>query len=254
MRKTKIYKSRRGAKTARRTKKEPKISYGLKHYIKKAIARSEETKFLQPLTVSNLLIAPYDGTSQLCTVINLTTGLQCAQGTGQGDRIGDEINITSLMFRGFVNYANGGSGAQNLPIFIKMVVGRLKSGYAQPTNFSNLFQNGSSTTNPTNLPIDIIRNFNKDSWIIYTQKVFKLGFADPAAASGNNDFSQCKMFKMSLAKHIHRLKYSDAGTNPTNAGLYVWFLMCNANGNAMTAATAPNPEIHYTFEVAYKDS
>lgn len=250
---------RRVRRARRVVKRMPKVSAPLKQYIKKAISRSEETKFLTPLTATNLTLVPYDATSQLLTLINLTTGLQSAQGTGQGDRIGDEINIKSLVFRGFVTYQlNPNQGSVNAPLFIKMVIGRLKSGYSQPTSFSNLFQAGSGVANPTNLPIDMIRNFNKDAWIIYHQRMFKIGFANlgvTGPADSNNDFSLCKMFKVSLAKHVHKLKYSDAGTSPTNVGLYCWFLLCRADGNALTGGpNAPTPEVHYTLECAFKDS
>jgi len=247
----------------RRVAKKPRsaprsVPLSVKKYIKSTISRSSETKFLAPVANNNVTIAPYDTTSQLCTLINLTNALSCNQGSGQGDRLGDEITIKNMSFKGYISFETGGTAPASNPVFIKMVLGRSKSTLSQPTSFATLFQSGNSISAPQNLPTDMFRHFNKDAWTILQTRMFKLGYSQalPSATSGlpNNDFSLCQMFNMSLNKHVNKLKYSDGGTAPTNNGLFVWFLMCDATGNTLSATTTPTPQIHYDIEVAFKDA
>jgi len=247
----------------RRVAKKPRsaprsVPLSVKKYIKSTISRSSETKFLAPVANNNVTIAPYDTTSQLCTLINLTTALSCNQGSGQGDRLGDEITVKNMSFKGYISYEIGATPLSSSPVFIKMVLGRLRSTLSQPTSFATLFQSGNSISAPQNLPTDMFRHFNKDAWTILQTRMFKLGYSGNSGttitgASPNNDFSLCQMFNISLNKHVNKLKYSDGGTVPTNSGLFVWFLMCDATGNSLTT-NPPAPQINYDIEVAFKDA
>jgi len=259
--KPKFAKRKSAPRRARRAVKSvPKMSAALKSLVKSAVARQAETKFATPLTANNVAILPYDATSQLLTTINLTTALNIAQGTGQGDRIGDEITVHNMTFKGFMTVSPSLISADTSPCYVKMVIGRQKVSLIQPTSYANLYQAGNGVAAPSNLPTDIIRSFNRDAWVILQSKVFKLGFANVPNSTGgssqaNNDFALCRLFSLNLNKHIHKVKYSDGGAQPQNVGLFVWFLLCNANGSTITAtANIPAPEIHYTVDVAYKDA
>jgi len=243
-------------RVAKKARSAPSVPLSVKKYIKSTISRSSETKFLAPVANNNVAILPYDTTTQLCTLINLTTALSCNQGSGQGDRLGDEIAIKNMSFKGYISYAGGSTTINSTPVFIKMVLGRLKSTLSQPTSFATLFQSGNSISAPQNLPTDMFRHFNRDAWTILQSRMFKLGTSGPGLTTGtpNNDFSLCQMFSISLNKHVNKIKYSDGGTAPTNNGLYIWFLFCNADGSTISATTTPLVEIHYDIETAFKDS
>lgn len=261
----KTIRKRKSVKRMRTKSRMPKVvSTVLKRYVKSAIKRNSETKFPLPLSANNVGIGPYNATSALLTTIDLTNVFDIAQGTGQGGRIGDEITPTKLSFKGYINlqYQTVVADTTTLvqkPMYVKMVIGRQKNTMAQPANYSNLFQAGSTVAAPSNMPTDMLLNFNKDSYVIYATRVFKIGNSKPDVIantdnSSNNDFSLARMFNINLIKHVPRLKYSDANDYPTNFGIYAWFLICAADGSIFGATNYPAPEIHYTVEAAFKDS
>lgn len=255
-------KSSKSRKSIRSRKAMPKmsaraVSKVVKRYVKSAISRHAETKHCAPLANNNINILPYNSTTFQCTAIDLTNVLNTNQGTGQGDRIGSEIQVVKYTFKGFVNFAFSSAGG-NKPCYLKMVIGRLKESVLAPARFDNLFQNGNTTAAPGNLPTDMLRKFNKDAWIIYTTRMFKLGNSSDTIVAGvnnnNNDFSLCRMFSIDLSKHVQRIKYNDSTSDPTNVGVYAWFLLCNADGSPITTTVYPTTEIHYDVEASFKDS
>lgn len=258
----KARKTLRKRKPIKRMRTKPRMSKAVstvvKKYVRSAIKRNAETKYCEPLSANNVAISPYDSTTQLLTTVDLTNVLNLSQGTGQGARIGNEIIVTKMSLKGYINYAWDVSQAiVQAPVYVKMVIGRLRDTNTAPTSYANLFQAGSGTVAPSNLPTDMLLNFNKDSWIIYTTRVFKLGISAGTGATSNytnNDFGLARLFKIDLSKHVSRCKWADTSTNVTNVGIYAFFLMCDADGTSITASAHPNVEIHYNVECAFKDS
>lgn len=240
----------------------------IKKIARSVVKKQTETKIAQPYTQNNQPITAYDlTTNNFGSEFSLITPLiNILQGTGQGQRVGNRINVTSMIMKGYINAVRlpttGGTGT-NDPFYVKMVWLRRKSsllGVNGVTGGGNaFFQNGNATVAPSNLPTDLLRAINKDVFTVYTSRVFKLGFANAQGnISGNpptnNDFKVSKFFKVNLSKHIGKLIYDDNGANPNNWACYAVALMCTADGTPITSnATTPICEIHFDVEVKYKD-
>jgi len=229
------------------------------------VHRNEETKQSSPYAVNDGPIIPYlSGTPP--TLYDLTNVFNLINlGTGQGSRIGNQIDNVRLTIKGsIVNMVT-----TNRPCMIKLVVFKDKKnlvGSLTPptaeTDLSDFLQWGNGTVNPQDSPIDMIRFFNKDRYIIYATRMFKLASAN-STTNPNNDFNVQKYFKIDLSKHISKVRYSEMGSvspspvlvNPQN--LWMTFLVCYADGTEILSADPVNyPDIQITFDAicTYKDS
>lgn len=245
--------------------KKVKVPKAIKSYVNSAISRREENKLAMPYTFNNTEIRPYGYNGVLTsTIINLTqvfTGI--TQGAQQGQRIGNEIRVKNFTFKGYVNKQAAPTTETNTqynkPLYLKMIIGRQKATLSAPSDFSNLLQNGATNSTPNNLPSDMYKYINKDAYQVMATRMFKLGNASgPSPDLPNNDFNLAQMFSVNLSKHIHKVKFDDASTTPTNCAYYAWFLLANADGTAMTlGATAnnyPEVEIHGDVSLTYEDA
>lgn len=268
-RKAVAYKKTYKPKTYKKVVKKAVQKYKKKQltkFIKKVMTRKVETKIADPYTQSNIALLPYDTTNNKFGIeIPMTNILSTiTQGTGQGQRIGNRINVVSMTMKGYVvcqrstlpTNANGN-------IYLKFLWVRRKNNLLpiNSASSSNFFQNGNSTVSPNNQPSDILRQINRDVYNVYTSRMFKLGFSDggvsattiPNGDAPNNDFKVSKMFKVSLSKHINKIIYDDNTAIPNNWGCYLVPLMCYADGTAIGPSTLPNVELNFDLECKYKD-
>lgn len=246
-----------------------RIAKVVKAYVKRAVRSTAELKHAAPLVRDNMAIRAYGlsgGPSQL-TCEDITTVFTIPQGTADGMRIGDKIRVKSLNIKGFINLdssmADNATFKKN-PMYVKMFVGRRVDTISNPNTitggFSKFLAAGPVSTPPTNLPPDMYRYVNKELYRVYATRMFKIGSSAPSnvpndSAQWNNDFKFSKHFSISLNKHVETVKYSDAGTSPTNVGFYVWFLVCFANGSSIDPLTNNTPlEWHYDVNCTYYDS
>jgi len=246
-----------------------KVPVATRRYIKSAINRSSELKHASPLVRNNVPIRPFGfppgGPSQL-TCEDLTQVFTIPQGTADGFRIGDRLRVKSLNVRGFVNLdstkADDATYKKN-PMYVKMFIGKRIDTLQNPNTitggFTKLLAAGPVAQSPQNLPSDMYRYINKDLYQIMATRMFKIGSSAPSntpndSAQWNNDFGFSKNFSVSLNKNVNVVKYSDAGTTPTNCAFYMWFLVCFANGSTPDVLTNDLPlEVHYDVNCTYYD-
>jgi len=229
-----------------------KVSPAVKEYVKVSQAKKEETKtsyFSQgPLTIN-----AYDVGTQTLTTYDITQTAFIAQGTGEGNRIGNKIAPTALHVRGFINILATGVIAN---AYFRVVVLRKKVGVDNSNGtYSALFQLGSSVAAPTGTLLDMMRPFNKDYFRIYASKMCIIGASDSVNSimPGNNT-SMSHMFHFNLSKYIPKLQYNDGTTFPTNFGMYLSIIPCNANGTAITNGQLSAFTCTWESQIYYKDS
>lgn len=228
--------------------KSARVTTGLKSYVKRAISRTEELK-TQSFTANNIPMQAYAAGNLLTLDCNSVLGL-ISQGVGEGQRIGNKVTCKSFMIKGFINQLVAGAG--QFPVLIKMFVGKLKFAISTTNGaYPNLYQAGNGVSPPQNNMFDLMRIINKDIFTVVKTKTFKIGTA--GAPTINNDFSLVKSFSMNLTKHIGSLIYNDASANPTNKGLYIWFVCVLADGTVSVAVQA-GYGISYDMEVKYSDA
>lgn len=255
-----------------------RVSPNIKRYVKAMVRRNIETKQAIPLGANNVPIRPYgldgNGPHQLTTIDigQIFEGMN--KGTSNGERIGNEISVKKLTFKGFINLdstkADVNAYKKN-PMFVKMFVGRRRDTIQNPntyattnyTAFEDLFEAGPLVGHPDNLPTDMYQTINKQVYQVVATRFFKIGTSSPSnvpndSAQWNNDFSFSKFFSIDLSKHVHTIQYeADYGTAEAvrNFGLYAWFLVCFANGSTLSIVDNLIPlECHYNINATYEDA
>lgn len=239
--------------------KKSKTNY-IKRIAKSVMKKKTETKFAPSYIQNNYQIQPYNtATNFFGSTISLITPLtNIVQGTGQGNRIGNKIEVVDYTVKGYITLQRNLSTTPNQNVFVKLLFIRRKNTNEDINNAisNNFFQNGNTTSAPQNLPSDLFRTINKDVYTVYTSRLFKLGFADGGATStpqSNNDFSLCKMFRIKLNKHIKRIQYDDSTAAPTRWACWMVPLICNSDGTALSNATCPQIEFNWDAQIKYKD-
>lgn len=197
--------------------------------------------------------------------VTTAPGFVIGQGSGQGNRVGNSIRPTKLRYRGVLcpNKYNASYNPIPQPQYcMLLLLSRKDTGNQVIGSTSLLYQNGSSSTNPTGLLYDVVAPFNYDLYNVYYKRVFKVGAAVNAgtgadAASqqfANNDFSRAVMFNIDLTKYYYKsIKFNDStNTSTVGNGLHLaWYIM-NGDGSAPVATDAPI-QLTSVLELDYKD-
>ena len=245
-----------GKKSYKKSNRAPKVSVSVQKYVKRILHKEIENKMPTPVSAQNTTLVPIQSTTW-GTLIDLSSMWQIANGTGQGNRIGDKITPTKWSFRGYIT----NTSLLAIPCVIKMYIFRLKTTYETPnasTNPTDFYQYGSSSIAPANSFQDMLRPVNRDKYIIYSSRSFKVGTASGAGTSTygtNNDYKSLVAFNIPLIKHQkQKLSYNDAVNVPTNCGMYACFAIAPADGSAGLVVGAGAPDISYDVVGEYEDA
>lgn len=195
--------------------------------------------------------------------------LMISQGTGQGARIANKIQTTSLKFTAIISPTNYSSSTNPdpRPAIVRMVIlYDREDPNAVPVPGSLFFQDGNTSTGFTGTLPDTIRPINADRYRVLMTKDYKLGFSQYAGTTGdaagqgayqawsNNDFKMNHVIKMNLTKfYPKRVRFNDNLTEPTSRGLYAFFYYVPADGTAYTAEDAI-VRVSYMQDYRYKDA
>jgi len=160
--------------------------------------------------------------------------IQISQGTGQGQRIGNQIRTKSSYIKGIL-YANQRDVTYNptpkpaeVMIYIYRIIGQGASVPTGTNAMTNFYQNGSSSSSPTGLLEDLTTPINRDQYRVVYQRKFKIGSAENTGVGSstgnqffaNNDYKRNATFYIPLTKFMDkRIKYSDASLTCNNDAL-----------------------------------
>lgn len=255
MGKKKVYKDVVSSKgRSRRVAKIQPVSKAIRSYVNRAIGVRAENKNAAGITGLDVNLVSMIPTSW-GTILNLgDVWGGVAQGTGEGNRIGNIVRPINWNFKGFIHTA----GASALPCVVKMYILKIQNGYQNPsstsTNPTNFYNLGNSTVAPSASYLDILRRVNKDQFVVYTTRTFKIGMSATTAGTSNNDFKACVPFNINLLKYQkHHFRYADATTTtPTNCGLFAVFTIANYDGSS--GAFIGSPQISYDVEAQFEDA
>jgi len=210
--------AKRGARpTVKMTKWTPALA---KRQIQQVVENMLEKKFINrdPQTYSFNA-----NNTTMSNPVDLISGLEnISQGTGQGDRIGNQIKLTSATLRAvFTMNSTYISGATFRPGYVQVWLGTLKdSPSTSPTaaDLLRIYQDGSGSAGADGTVIATLRPLNRDHFNIRYYKKFKLGGA--GSPYPNNDFPiQQEIVVPNIVRGI--VKYSDTSL-PTNKYMYMW--------------------------------
>jgi len=217
----------------------------------------------------NVAITSYNGTNFVANQINAispysTNALTIVQGTGQGDRIGNQIRTVRLRLR-FAMYPNPQDATVNtntLPQEVMLyILMRKSASNITPTSLNDFYTNGNSSAAPTSSLFDCISDVNKDVYTVKAIKRYKLGFAlnagtgiVPTAQSfSNNDYKYNVVETLDVTQWAPKLvQYSDGVTTPTNNLLFFVVMTVPSNGSVNAASQLP-VQMLYNIEYYYRD-
>ncbi len=190
-----------------------------------------------------------------------TSYLALTQGTGQGARLGNRIEIKKLRFRGSIRPRayNVTTNAIPIPQYVRLLILCDEDNQnVLPLPGTDFFQSGSSSVAPDSTMNDIYSVVNTDRWTVYHDQVFKVGYAT-AGGTGvqvasqsytNNDFKLCDDFDIDVTRFAPRMYDFDDNTSaPKTKCLSAYFFCCSYDGLASSSATiACNLAFHLDCE------
>ena len=255
----------------KRTVKAKTTDKHIKSIVKKEIHRVAEDKKALPLESQVVVSTPVAVGTNPYTLQYSIIGINgidtlITQGTGEGGRIGNKITPRHLTVQGFLIPVNTSLGAGSLinsiPMIARMVIYRAKDNL-YPINYtvmtttfnpwSTVFQNGNTTIAPNNTYYDIMYKINKDKYIVYKEKIFKVGNAISATfTANNNDFKMDNRYKLNLSKHLKKLVYDDANLSNTSHAMHCIIFFCPYDNSALTPSTN-YLQTFYNVELDYED-
>lgn len=202
------------------------------------------------------------------------------QGTGQGQRVGNEITTIRATMSGVVHINTAWDGTQNYnmcPLYVLCLILRNKTPFAdtQQTIYdisqNRLFQAGSSSTGLTGFLNDLTKEINTDQVQLLKRRVFRVGvsnvvsaFAVNSANNANQQFGDSQatisqMFRMDVTKCFYKKYQFNDATNDV-AQKNTWVLWCpfRVDGNEILTSLGARSGtipcyVDYNIKYEYKD-
>lgn len=257
----------------RSSRKRPRRSFkrrgpGLKRVVKTLIRRSQETKHFQFYDSNNAIYvsshASYAGSVIPLTPYNGYLAIQ--QGTGQGGRIGNVINMTRLNFQFILNpnpYAVGTNGVPQPRDIILWIFSDKLNPTSLPVQGADFLQLGNTSQGLTNTITDEMAPWNSDAYLVHKRIRYKLGYSEYTAGTGaaansgfyaNNDYKISVKRSINILKYaVKRVKYNDNSSTPTTRGVYAIF-QAVANDGQQIANTGIPAAYGFILDCKYKDA
>jgi len=259
------------AKKGSKKKSLKAVNDKIKTYVKSEISRTIENKSRQffqntyALLYSSNSAALLDG-----SIIPLTPFagvLQIDQGVGSGGRVGNQVKVKKLMFKGTIIPGQYDAILNTLPqpLQIKLWLfydKRDPTLKPTPSAQNNFFQFNDSNVGFSNTLADLWKPVNTDIYRILGTKVFKLGNAINTSAGSqtvvsgwsNNDFQYNCNFSIDCTDMIVKnIKFNDNNSNPTTRGLFALFECVYANGGSIGSGQRV-ASIQYMIDMIYEDA
>ena len=266
-----VYKKR----TFRKKGVSMKPSKAVKRYVKSAIHRQLENKRFT-IESSDTLAAPSNPTNfQAGNIFQLTPSsatnswYTIPQGTGQGARVGNRINLRSAVFR-YVMYPLGYNVTSNpnpKPLDLQILIFSMKRGVlgltvADAWNVFNgsIFANGSSSNGTVNNLFDMVSVANSEVIQLHYRRNLKLSpseFYTPNATQvnyNNNDYKYNCIGKINVTKYLPKhIVFNDTDNSSTSKQVFMVITPYNADGTTTPSTTFPLA-IFSGLDVVYEDA
>ncbi len=257
-----------GAKRKMRSKRGGLGVKAVKDIARSVVTENREKK-LKQFTVVNYAISPYNigdqvlgpsTVSLVCLSPNNIAGtsppadLSIQQGVDTDNRIGSRIEMKSGVARLFMS-ANIYDVTYNTapqPMIVQVFIGYDRTtGNGQPSAaLPQFYEVNGVSVSPTGNVLDTFRKINKERYVIFNRRTYKLGNAEYfGSGSGtsstvgrqyytNNDFKLTQRATFDYTKHlIKTVKYSNDGdTTPSTRQLWMWWIMTPMTGQTTGGA------------------
>lgn len=260
------YKYTRGKRVKKAgVRRKAKLSKPLKRAIVSAIRREEETKLIE--FSSSISLGAYGttvSTQGFIPLIPYTSYCAINQGTGEADRIGNQIRIVKAKISYIIN-PNGYNAVSNpvpIPQDVIVRIFALKDSGTLVNTAPNYFENNNSSSNPTGTLLDYTRRVNTELYTQYKMMTHKVaaavntggGNAVNQSYYANNDYKYNVIRTIDYTKLCPKLiRFNDNTSLPTCRILQTFIESVNADTTSQAAAYIP-ATMSYTVSIWYKDA
>lgn len=271
--------SRRGARKPRmRGKRRGMGVKAVKTIARSVVAENRERKYKQ-FTINNYTLSPYNqgdfnlganSVSMCCLspydgpAVGPSVDLAIAQGVETDQRIGSHIQMKKGIIRLYFSpsYYDATYNFSPQPMLLQVFIGYDRTtGNGQPSaTLPDFFESNGNAENPVGWAIDTFRKVNKERYVIFNRRTYKIGNAEyfgNAPQTGqqyftNNDFKYSIKTSFDYTKHlIKNVKYNkdNAVTNtPTTRQLWMWWMIVPSTGAAVGSSRQINLNAECTIE------
>lgn len=252
----------------------------VKTIARQVISENRERK-LKQFTIVNYALSPYNvgdqilganTVSMVCLSPNNIPGtsppadLSIQQGVDSDNRIGSRIEMKSGIARLFLSASSQDSVYNQYPqpMVVQVFVGydRITSNGQPSASLPQFYEVNGASVPPTGTVLDTFRKINKERYVIFNRRTYKIGNAEYfGAGSGaqstvarqyftNNDYKFTQRATFDYSKHlIKTVKYSDDGdTTPTTRQVWMWWVITPMTG----ALTGGGRQITLNMETCVK--
>lgn len=251
-------------------KKTKSLGKMMRSIAKSEVSRQVEDKeYITAITGDTIGSGPIQfGTANFITnnIIDVSTEtlnlVTQANGLTENGRIGNRIRLKSCVLRGTLNCSPTPLTPHYLKIWVvssKLYPNSCTASVMEQICRTEFFNTSptSSSAGMTGQMIDLCRTVNEDTLMVYTSRVYKLGFSslpNPGLTqAGNNDFSYSRTFKLYLGRHMNkRIVYNDTAADPRNKKLFIVFEAVPADGSV--GSNASYAVLNYFFDFKYEDA
>jgi hypothetical protein len=251
-------------------KSSKKASGAMKKMVKREIARNVENKTFQVFDdlaeIYSSNSAGFDASIIPCTPF-AGGYLTIAQGTGQGQRIGNRIKIKKLRFDAIVypRQYNISTNPTPAPVHIKFWFFYDKEdGQSVPTPQASgdILQFGSTSLPFGNRLFDHMAPINTDRYRVLTTRTVKIGYSSYTGTGAlpqqgnlaNNDFKLNAKVSVDLTPYcVKDVVFRDTASTPTTRGIYMMAQAVYANGAAIAAASI-TAEMNTMLTIDFEDA
>jgi len=254
------YRKRKGP--MRKRGKKSAVPQKIKNYVKRAISRKQENKETTSFGLNQQILTVAGSTP---TAINILP--TPVQGTGDSDRIGNEITVKKLVVSGFVNmqaYDATSNPTAPAPLWVKMWIVSAKNintnTFSNTLSSSSYFQTSNSSTGFQATIRDMLLPVNPDLFTVHRSKLFKIGISsasDKSPATGTSAYfdnsPMAHQFSFDCSKYVSKLKFDENQTWATNKNMFLVTTVCRADGT-VSSATLPTSEYHWRVQCIYEDA
>lgn len=196
-----------------------------------------------------------------------SNAISIAQGTGQGDRIGNKISVkkATLKMTSWVLPYNAISNQVPTPFVmdVHIYTPKLALGPPSQSTLGNYFQFGDTSVAPTGNVVDLNYDANGDAYTEYKRVNFKLGYAAFVANPGglgpngyysNNDSEMFDVRSIDLTPYFPKtIDWSDTTAAPYSKSVCMW-LQCVAQDGTTNNSGTFSAQANYQVILEYTDA
>jgi len=192
-----------------------------------------------------------------------TSSYLIAQGTGQGDRLGNVIKVKKCILKYYLTPIKQNDALNPLPVpqLVRVWIGNIRSNLAEipnATTIAELYAGGNTSFPPNETVDDMMAPVNADKFIEKYTCVHKVGHAiysgalTPFSNFANNDFSESSFATVDCTKFFKSKLYFNDNNLVTDSNLFMWMEAVNCDNSQYL--NGPTVKMVYNIQFVYEDA